>query len=493
MNTNQNNISPTNKLVITLLTMIVTAATLGNIAEVIKGGKNVSSTVIFTLVGVALITYLILLYKKTPATTKIKYTGYIGFFIIYAGILFTSYRPLLFVYIISVIYMYILYYDVKFMKFIVSSVFIINVLRVIWLVTFIGANSKTLVTDYTIQIVTLIIVAWNAVIATKMTTKYNNDNIEAIQRTHEGQQEILNDVLNIGNVLDTKSNDVYTVVSELENSSSIMNSSMSDMSSIVKETLDNITDQISLTENIQTTIKDTAETSKSLEEISTNTIRHMNEGLSIVHELTGKKMIMNDTSNLVHSSMTELQEKAHEIGRITDTITSIANQTNILSLNAAIESARAGEAGKGFSIVAHEVGNLASQTTDSVAGISVLISELQEMVKNCVDAIVKLQNANSDQDQLIKDTESIFTATVNNMNNVSVAVTDVAEKIDDILTSNNEIARSIEHITKTSTNANSSLEKSSDAASQILLQINETKKIAEDLLTTSEDLEKYIK
>ncbi|TMO68859.1 methyl-accepting chemotaxis protein [Pseudoalteromonas aurantia] len=85
--------------------------------------------------------------------------------------------------------------------------------------------------------------------------------------------------------------------------------------------------------------------------------------------------------------MTRLTSHSNNIGSILDTIISIAEQTNLLALNAAIEAARAGEQGRGFAVVADEVRTLASRTQDSTEEINKMISALQKDTKHAADAI----------------------------------------------------------------------------------------------------------
>ncbi|GMM84428.1 methyl-accepting chemotaxis protein [Pseudoalteromonas sp. MTN2-4] len=85
--------------------------------------------------------------------------------------------------------------------------------------------------------------------------------------------------------------------------------------------------------------------------------------------------------------MTRLTSHSNNIGSILDTIVSIAEQTNLLALNAAIEAARAGEQGRGFAVVADEVRTLASRTQDSTEEINKMISALQQDTKQAADAI----------------------------------------------------------------------------------------------------------
>ncbi len=77
----------------------------------------------------------------------------------------------------------------------------------------------------------------------------------------------------------------------------------------------------------------------------------------------------------------ELERQSEEIGKIVHAVTRIADQTNLLALNAAIEAARAGEHGKGFAVVADEVRNLAEISEKSARGIQEVVNEIQTQVK----------------------------------------------------------------------------------------------------------------
>lgn len=492
MSTQLNHIKQTNKIILQSITIIIIAIITGKFFDVLKGAISPVSFASFILVSFILEIYLYILNKNKDNNTKIKYNAYIGFFLLYTYALFTSTKVLVFIYIFPILYLYSIYSDTKIMKNISISIISINIIRIIWLLAFVGITDKSSITDYTIQFLAILIVCWSAVMATKLTDKFNTDNLIEIKESNLTQERILNEVLDICNLLDNNSNNMYTIVSNLESSSKIMNNNINNMNNSIENTTNNIDTQINLTKNIHTTIVNAVDTATELKNISKLAIDEMNKGVTLVEKLSDTRTNINKNSELLHSSMLKLKNKTDEISTITSTITAIANQTNILSLNASIESARAGEAGKGFSVVANEVSNLASQTNNSASDISQIISELQEVVNTSINIIKDFEIANINQDKLIGNTHNIFKTTTSNINKVNTEVSDVSNKINSILTSNNQIIDSINCIAHSNDFSKEAISETNSAADKTLLHIDETKKIAKELLDTSEKLKTYL-
>jgi methyl-accepting chemotaxis protein len=115
----------------------------------------------------------------------------------------------------------------------------------------------------------------------------------------------------------------------------------------------------------------------------------MEEASSSLEQIAGA---LNSTATVINT----LGQRSQEIGGIVGVITSIAEQTNLLALNAAIEAARAGEAGRGFAVVADEVRNLAHRTQESAQQVQTMIEELQVGARESVSTMSDSQRHSQD-------------------------------------------------------------------------------------------------
>jgi methyl-accepting chemotaxis protein len=151
-----------------------------------------------------------------------------------------------------------------------------------------------------------------------------------------------------------------------------ISTSAEEFSMIVQQNAGNILEAKSLVENMYSTF---TQSHKTLEEL-----------------ISGMKDIYNSVQEY-SSVIKELSKSVDRIGEITGTINSIAEQTSLLSLNAAIEAARAGEAGRGFAVVADEVRKLAERTSESAKDIIEIIEGIGGSTARAVELISKILEA----------------------------------------------------------------------------------------------------
>ncbi|WP_446439599.1 methyl-accepting chemotaxis protein [Pseudomonas sp. 910_21] len=141
-----------------------------------------------------------------------------------------------------------------------------------------------------------------------------------------------------------------------------------------------VNEMTSAVEEVARNAVSTSEASQSATTSAGDGRDRVQETVSAIERMTGD---VQDTANLIG----ELANESRDIGKVLDVIRGLADQTNLLALNAAIEAARAGEAGRGFAVVADEVRALAHRTQQSTSEIERMIGSIQSGTEHAVDSM----------------------------------------------------------------------------------------------------------
>ena len=222
------------------------------------------------------------------------------------------------------------------------------------------------------------------------------------------------------------------VSAEMQNAASVQSESMSELNSTV--------DQLSLSVNeiadnatkLASVVADTKADSVGVENKMQETVSVSKKGRQDM-EYVGKALgdIQTSIQNL-EQAVNKVGIASNEIVEIVQLIGNIADETNLLSLNASIEAARAGEAGKGFAVVASEIGNLANSSADSVAHISKLIDEVRDLVDDAVK-----QAGNSAED--INESSVLIHSAIDTFENIYANIAETSDLIEHMIEKINQV------------------------------------------------------
>lgn len=191
---------------------------------------------------------------------------------------------------------------------------------------------------------------------------------------------------------------------------------------------------------------------------------------SIVKLITDVKY---DSDSLAQT-IKKLGETSHEIGDIVKVINEIADQTNLLALNAAIEAARAGEAGRGFAVVADEVRKLAEKTQSATGEIISIVTLFRTETENAVKGAEK---TSANIDRCVSQSEN----TKNSFSRINKAVMDASDKNTVITVSVNEQSEAIQHTGQSTAGISAGIEQSAAAVDEIAETLNSLEITAESL------------
>lgn len=465
----------------------------GYIIEYFKGAKTLSYLLVMMAIIVIPMVTATFIFLKNNRSNIMKYITLSGYFVLYGFAMFTAppERLHVFAYMFPIVLSYFLYFDLKLVLAASAAFTSVNVARIVYLTFFLGYNSSYDTTNYLIQFSCVLMFAVSLMYSTKISNTFSEEKIRDIMEEQSKQENILTDVLKIAAVLDKNSKEVHRIVKELEEFTNTASNAVMEIEKGAADTASNIQVQSGLTHDIHGLISDTSKDSEVMEQISVNTAEAVAEGMEIIEVLNEKSDDVSQNSDSAYNIMLDLKQKTDEIRTITDLISSISEQTNLLSLNAAIESARAGETGKGFAVVADEIRKLAAQSKESTDGIIRIINELYDQTDRSVEAVLKLKEANEEQNALVSRTMDIFTGISQKMNEVRENVNRVNDKVSKILEANNKMVESINEISAVSEQVTASAQEACALSAQNIEKAREAGVYVEELIETSMQMSKY--
>ncbi|MDR2892959.1 MAG: methyl-accepting chemotaxis protein [Deltaproteobacteria bacterium] len=199
------------------------------------------------------------------------------------------------------------------------------------------------------------------------------------------------------------------------------------------------------------------------------------EGSDLVGKVVAAIHGVNNIANELQVNMQSLGKQAESIGGVMNVISDIADQTNLLALNAAIEAARAGEAGRGFAVVADEVRKLAEKTMTATNEVGSNIQTIQQSTQLNVRRVSDAAEAVGQATELASTSGDALKAILDFANSSSTLVTGIATAVEEQSATTEEINKSVEEINRIADETASGMSHSSSAVQEIAAMSQELK------------------
>lgn len=274
---------------------------------------------------------------------------------------------------------------------------------------------------------------------------------------------------------------ISEIIGPVQDSTGRITDAANSMSTIAEETQSGVNQQRMETEVVATamnemaaTAQDVAQNANSAAKAAEAADREAQNGQQVVAATLGEINTLATSVGEAANVIQKLESDSDSIGTVLDVIRNIADQTNLLALNAAIEAARAGEQGRGFAVVADEVRTLASRTQQSTQEIQVMIEQLQSGARNAVEVMAQSrERAQASVEQASKAGSSLaeITAAIASISEMNVHIASAADQQGDVANEINSslvsITTSVEHTSKNSAHLNRASDELSGLAASL--------------------------
>ena len=384
-------------------------------------------------------------YQRNKESNLIRHIMGFGYSILYIFAILTTNSITTFVYAIPMYVVITMFFDLKYCIAIVSGGFIANIVSVASTAMSVG-YTKEQIPDVEIRLAVMLIVGVFVVIVAEAIQKVNQVKLDEIQEEKDKTALLLQKIMSTSGSMVTDIEQVAEKMEHLEKSVNSMRISMQEVSDGNNETAESVQNQLERTGQIQDQIEKVKDAAVEINVKLCDAGKEVASGISKVKKLAAQAEESIKSNELVVSRMEQLADNMTKMNDIVGLITSIANRTGMLALNASIESARAGETGKGFAVVAQEITSLANQTKGATVDIAQLIRDITVELKEVENAVEIVTASNLSHAETTKEVTGSFEKIAETTKDIDGQAKEMEAVVDRLVSANEGIVSSISNV-----------------------------------------------
>ncbi len=315
----------------------------------------------------------------------------------------------------------------------------------------------------------------------------------------KGLNDILSTLTSVINVVTKSANNVASTAEEMSASIEEVTASSTQVSTTVNEISVGTQEQSVKTDDVARTMNDMTIGVQDIAHNAQLAAEAANEALEAISEVGNQSrdmlVKMDAIQNATNSSsnvIKQLEAKSNQIGEIVQLITNVADQTNLLALNAAIEAARAGEHGKGFAVVADEVRKLAENSGTAALQISELIGEIQEGTSAAVMSMEDGTNTVTEGVSALTITVDAVKRIVEESNRVAQMAENIAAAAEQQSASIEEVTATVDEVASISQHAAAGTQETSAAVEEQNASMQELAKSSQELAQMASEMQEFV-